>query len=64
MRGRFSNTFGYFIFDYNDEILEQITIFDNASKLNGGGTLLNGDTVNVGQFPAGANIGFWLEAGG
>jgi hypothetical protein len=60
----FRNSFGYFLFDADDNILETRTIFANASKVGGGGSLRPGDTVDLGVFDAGTNIGFWLQADG
>lgn len=60
----FKNSFGYFTFDAAGNVLERVKIFDNASEVGGGGDLRPGDTVDLGTFPVGTNIGFWLEANG
>lgn len=60
----YKNSFGYFLFDDDLNILSETTIFANASELYGGGTLLPGDTVDLGLFEAGTNIGFWLQGNG
>lgn len=60
----YKNTFGYFVFDDNQGILCQQTIFSNASEAGGGGTLNTGDSVMLGTFEAGTNVGFWLKANG
>ncbi|MBU1274813.1 MAG: DUF4114 domain-containing protein [Proteobacteria bacterium] len=64
----FKNTVGYFLFDDNGNILDMRTIFSNASGtgpgLAGGGQLNVGDSVVLGVFDAGTNLGFWLRADG
>lgn len=60
----YRNSFGYFIYDDDQNILSETTIFSNASELYGGGSLVPGDTVNLGLFEAGTNIGFWLQGNG
>jgi hypothetical protein len=71
----YKNSFGYFLFDDDNNILDTQTIFANASKeidkIGGGaadnkkfGGLEAGDTVDLGVFDAGTNIGFWLQADG
>ena len=60
----YKNTFGYFVYDDDQNILYQETIFSNASETGGGGSLNVGDTVSLGTFEAGSNIGFWLQANG
>lgn len=67
----FKNSFGYYTFDRDENgepILssrsENIQIFDNASAKFAGGELVTGDTVHLGLFPAGTNIGFYLIADG
>jgi hypothetical protein len=60
----YRNSFGYFIFDDDQNILSETTIFSNASELYGGGSLLPGDTVDLGLFESGTNIGFWLQSNG
>jgi hypothetical protein len=71
----YQNSFGYFLFDADDNILKTETIFANASKESaktGGGAAANkkfggleaGDTVDLGVFDAGTNIGFWLQGNG
>ncbi len=63
------NSVGYFLYDNNNNILEMNTIFSNASGWGGGltgtgGSLLSGDSVVLGMFDEGTNIGFWLRANG
>jgi hypothetical protein len=60
----YQNEFGYFLFDDEYNILAEHTIFANASKVAGGGELEFGDTVDLGVFEAGTNIGFWLQGNG
>jgi hypothetical protein len=60
----FKNSFGYFTYDDAGNILSEVTIFSNASETGGGGTLNVGDTVDLGTFAEGTNIGFWLTADG
>lgn len=60
----YKNKFGYFLFDENRNVLHKNTLFENASKLGGGGLLIAGDTIDIGTFEAGTNIGFWLQANG
>ena len=60
----YRNSFGYFLFDDDNNILETRTVFNNASEVGGGGSLVPGDTVDLGLFDAGTNIGFWLRADG
>ncbi|MCG6943174.1 MAG: DUF4114 domain-containing protein [Thiohalocapsa sp.] len=71
----YENSFGYFLFDDEYNILDTQTIFANASeetaKVGGGaadnlkfGGLEAGDTVDLGVFDAGTNIGFWLKGNG
>jgi hypothetical protein len=71
----YQNSFGYFLFDDEQNILDERTIFANASKetdKKGGGAAANkkfggleaGDTVDLGVFDAGTNIGFWLQGNG
>lgn len=44
----YKNSFGYFVYDDNQNILYEQTIFANASEAGGGGSLLPGDTVSLG----------------
>lgn len=60
----YRNSFGYFTYDDSGNILEEVTIFSNASAEGSGGSLLAGDTVNLGTFTEGENIGFWVTANG
>ena len=60
----FKNTVGYFLFDDNGNILDMRTIFSNASAIGAGGSLEIGDSVVLGVFDAGTNLGFWLRADG
>ncbi|MFO1520211.1 MAG: DUF4114 domain-containing protein [bacterium] len=62
------NEFGYFLFEdanhdgkiTEGEIIKKEVIFENASKEGDGGHLNNGDTVNLGKFPKGTHLGFYL----
>ncbi len=66
------NNFGYFLFkDLNqdgqiqeEEIQKRQPIFENSSKEGSGGALKPGDTVNLGRFPKGSHMGFYLEGDG
>jgi hypothetical protein len=68
----YKNSFGYFLYDreiedngkVEIEIESMKTIFANASEVGGGGSLKPGDTIDLGKFEAGTNIGFWLKADG
>ena len=64
----YKNTVGYFTYDDNYNILDSQTIFSNASGtgsgLAGGGVLNPGDTVVLGIFDEGTNLGFWIQADG
>jgi hypothetical protein len=60
----YKNTFGYFVFDDNQDILSEQTIFSNASEVGGGGALRTGDSVMLGTFAEGTNVGFWLKGNG
>ena len=60
----YQNSFGYFLFDDDNNILMEETIFANASMAGSGGLLRPGDTVDLGTFDAGTNIGFWLQGNG
>jgi len=64
----FKNSVGVFTYDENHEILEQETVFANFSGtgpgLAGGGDLLPGDTVDVGPFLDGDQVGFFVIANG
>jgi len=60
----YRNSFGYFLFDGDNNILKEETIFSNASMTGSGGRLRPGDTVDLGDFEAGSNIGFWLRGNG
>lgn len=67
----YKNKFGYMVIDTDkiDEgpdkaIIDKVTIWENASALNSGGDLVNGDTVSLGWFPAGTTIGWWLQSNG
>lgn len=60
----YKNSVGYFLYDDLGNILESHTIFANASQSGGGGSLKAGDSVVLGVFEAGTNIGFWLKADG
>jgi hypothetical protein len=64
----YKNQVGYFTYDANGAILEQHIVFENFSGtgpgLAGGGDLNPGDTVNIGTFAPGENVGFFLLANG
>ena len=60
----YRNSFGYFLFDDDYNVLDTQTIFANASEVGGGGSLTPGSTVDLGLFEAGTNIGFWVQANG
>jgi hypothetical protein len=60
----YKNSFGYFVYDDSENILYEQTIFANASERGGGGRLRPGDTVSLGTFDEGTNIGFWVQANG
>jgi len=67
----YKNTFGYYTYDVNnppntiDDIKGKMNIiFANASALGYGGTLEAGDRVNLGSFPAGTVIGYFVIANG
>jgi len=65
----YKNSVGYFLYDDQGKILEMNTIFSNASGWGGGltgtgGSLLSGDSVVLGIFDEGTNIGFWVRADG
>ena len=62
----YKNTFGYFTYTQdatgNATILDTQVIFQNASAQGSGGDLLMGDTVDLGTFEAGTNVGFFVMA--
>ncbi len=58
------NTLGYFTFDLSGAILSSGEIFPNASALGSGGLLTAGDTLDLGPFDAGTNIGFYVTRNG
>jgi cysteine-rich repeat protein len=68
----YKNTFGYFVYqDQNlngqiskDEIIAECVIFASSSKKGSGGQLQAGDTVDLGSFPKGVSLGFYLVADG
>jgi hypothetical protein len=64
----YKNSVGYFTFDSLGVILEQHIVFENFSGagkgLAGGGDLIPGDTVEIGTFAPGVNVGFFLLANG
>lgn len=68
----FTNSFGYYTYDVNNppQSVEDIRasmriIFANASAAGGyGGSLLEGDQVDLGSFEAGTVIGYFLIANG
>jgi len=66
------NSFGYFLYQDLDgdgkisdsEILIRQILWENASKIDSGGSLVSGDALNLGKFPAGTRVGFFLVANG
>ena len=68
------NSFGYFLYDENENIIEEQILFSNASEQNGGGRLLPGDSIDFGAsynadnsvnpFTAGTNVGFFVTPNG
>lgn len=60
----FYNQVGYFTFDNQGQLLDQSAVFSNYSEVDGGGTLTPGDTIDIGPFDAGTNIGFYLLVNG
>jgi hypothetical protein len=58
------NSFGYFTFDENNNILTEDTLFQNASAAGAGGILTPGDSLVIGDFDSGDHVGFWLQANG
>ena len=68
------NSFGYFLYDENETVLEEHILFGNASELGEGGFLIPGDTIDIGlsynednsanSLPAGTNMGFFVESNG
>src|SRR5262249_21736015 len=65
-------SFGYFLYqDANgdgvisdSEISSRQVLWDNASQVGDGGSLIPGDGLNLGKFPAGTRMGFFLVADG
>ncbi len=60
----YRNSFGYYLLDNQNSIYQQSLIFSNASLMGSGGSLLVGDTVNLGQFNEGTTLGFYVQANG
>lgn len=66
----YMSKFGYFTYDNKGNVLTRGTIFNNASGsgyaggMTTGGILKPGDTLDIGTFKAGTNVGFWLQANG
>ena len=64
----YKNSVGYFTYNDLGEILEQHIVFENFSGtgpgIAGGGDLNVGDTVEIGTFQPGENVGFFLLADG
>lgn len=68
------NSFGYFLFDDNERILEKHLLFGNSSGRYSGGVLVPGDSIDFGAsynsdgsvnpFSAGTNIGFFVTPNG
>ncbi|MHC4828735.1 MAG: LruC domain-containing protein [Planctomycetota bacterium] len=60
----YRNAFGYFTYADDGTILSEQAIFANASEYGGGGTLVPGDTADLGIFPEGTNLGFYIVSNG
>ncbi len=60
----YHNEIGYLEFDDQGQLISQTTVFGDYSKANGGGTLTAGDTIDIGTFEAGTNVGFYLIPNG
>ncbi len=68
------NSFGYFLFDDNERIIEEHLLFGNSSVLNSGGVLKPGSSIDFGAsynrdgsvnpFSAGTSIGFFVTPNG
>jgi LruC domain-containing protein len=64
------NSIGYYTYPTNNppatanDISEIKLLFPNASALGNGGSMISGDKVHIGQFPAGTSVGFVLFAFG
>ena len=68
------NSFGYFVYDGDENILEEHILFGNASEQGGGGLLTPGDSIDFGgyynsdntinPFAAGTNVGFFVTPNG
>jgi len=56
----YHNSLGYFVFDSLGNVLEQSIVFEDYSEIGGGGTLTPGDTIDLGIFDAGINLGFYI----
>ena len=60
----YRNTFGYYLLDENQNLVDEQIIFRNASALGSGGSLRTGDTVHLGYFSPDYDLGFFLKANG
>jgi LruC domain-containing protein len=67
----YKNSFGYYTFNNSSSVkredINEVVIFPNASFKNSGGSrrgLNSGDTVNLGSFPAGTALGFFVVSNG
>ncbi len=60
----YHSSLGYFTFDDNGQILEKGIVFSDFSEVGGGGTLTAGDTIDIGEFSAGTNLGFYIIPSG
>lgn len=62
------NSVGYFTYDADGAVTEEQIVFANysgtGSGLAGGGELSPGDTVTIGTFSPGENVGFFLISNG
>ncbi len=61
----FRNAVGYVTFDDAGTVLTEVTVFEDYSEADGaGGFLVPGDTIDIGPFEAGTNVGFFLVPNG
>ncbi len=60
----FRSSIGYITFDDHGRVIEEAVVFADYSKLDDRGTLTAGDTIDIGRFDAGTNIGFFIIPNG
>ncbi len=66
----YRNVLGYYTYDNSnppataDDIADLNIIFPNTSFTGSGGGLTSGDKVNIGRYPAGTGIGWFIVANG